>query len=73
METKKLFKITDRQGLVIYINNAHVLRRLRRYGHIMYYSRRLHYVILYVDQSTEGENFSSPQCDRSETLRVAKY
>ena len=26
-------------------------RRLRRYGHIMYYSRRLHYVILYVDQS----------------------
>ena len=51
METKKLFKITDRQGLVIYINNAHVLRRLRRYGHIMYYSRRLHYVILYVDQS----------------------
>lgn len=50
METKKLFKITDRQGLVIDINNAHVLRRLRRYGHIMYYSRRLHYVILYVDQ-----------------------
>lgn len=51
MAVKELFKITKRQGLIVYINNAHVLRRLRHYGHIMYYSRRLHYVVLYVNQS----------------------
>lgn len=46
-----MFKETERQGLVVFINNSHVLRRLRRYGHIMYVSKRMHYVILYVNRT----------------------
>lgn len=47
-----MFKIKERQGLIVYINNFHVLRRLRRYGHIMYVSRRMHYVVMYVDRAS---------------------
>lgn len=47
-----MFELTKRQGLIVHINNMHVLRRLSRYGHIMYVSKRLHYVVLYVNQAT---------------------
>lgn len=46
-----MFELTKRQGLIVYINNSHVIRRLRHYGHIMYVSNRLHYVVLYVNQA----------------------
>lgn len=45
-----MFKLTPRQGLIVYINNFHVLRRIRHYGHIMYVSRKMHYVVVYVNQ-----------------------
>lgn len=45
-----MFEITQRQGLIVYINNSHVLRRIRHYGHIIYVSKRMHYVVLYVNQ-----------------------
>lgn len=47
-----MFELTKRQGLIVHINNKHVLRRLRHYGHIMYVSKRLHYVVLYVNQTS---------------------
>ncbi|WP_251546979.1 YlbG family protein [Limosilactobacillus caecicola] len=50
-----MFELTKRQGLIVYINNKHVLRRLGRYGNIMYVSRRMHYVVLYVDQAEVEE------------------
>ena len=50
-----MFHITERQGLIVYINNFHVLRRLRRYGHIVYVSKRMSYVVLYVNRSLVEE------------------
>ncbi|MBM6954247.1 YlbG family protein [Limosilactobacillus coleohominis] len=50
-----MFQMTERQGLIVYINNFHVLRRLRRYGHIVYVSKRMRYVVLYVNRSLVEE------------------
>lgn len=46
-----MFKLTARRALVIYINGTRVIRTLRQYGVVRYVSRRMHYVILYVDQA----------------------
>lgn len=46
-----MFKLTQRRGLVVYINGNRVIRTLRHYGLVHYVSRRMHYVILYVNQS----------------------
>lgn len=45
-----MFKLTERRALVVYINGNRVVRTLRRYGTVRYVSRRMHYVILYVNQ-----------------------
>lgn len=45
-----MFGLTPRRALVVYINGNRVIRTLRRYGLVRYFSRRMHYVILYVDQ-----------------------
>ncbi|MDD6432464.1 MAG: YlbG family protein [Lactobacillaceae bacterium] len=45
-----MFKLTDRRALVVYINGNRVVRTLRHYGIVRYVSKRMHYVILYVDQ-----------------------
>lgn len=45
-----MFKLTDRRALVVYINGNRVVRTLRHYGIVRYVSRRMHYVILYVNQ-----------------------
>lgn len=46
-----MFKLIPRRSLIIYINNNRVIRALRHYGQIDYISRRMHYVVMYVDQS----------------------
>lgn len=45
-----MFKLTERRALVVYINGNRVVQTLRRYGTVRYVSRRMHYVILYVNQ-----------------------
>lgn len=46
-----MFNLIPRRSLIIYINNHRVIRALRHYGKIDYISRRMHYVVMYVDQS----------------------
>lgn len=46
-----MFKLTPRRALIVYINGNRVIRALRHYGQIEYVSRRMHYVVLYVDQA----------------------
>ncbi|MCP8616629.1 YlbG family protein [Salirhabdus salicampi] len=41
---------TKRQGLVVRLKNMKHLRKIRRYGHVIYASKKLKYVVLYVDQ-----------------------
>ena len=45
-----MFKLTARRALIVYINGNRVIRTLRHYGMVRYVSRRMHYVVLYVDQ-----------------------
>lgn len=45
-----MFKLTARRALIVYINGKRVVRALRHYGIVRYVSRRMHYVVLYVDQ-----------------------
>lgn len=50
-----MFNLTPRRALIVYINSARVVRALRHYGMIEYVSRRMHYVVLYVDQENVEE------------------
>ncbi|MFD2638159.1 YlbG family protein [Piscibacillus salipiscarius] len=42
--------ITKRQGIVVWIKHPKYVKRLRRYGHLIYASRKLKYVLIYVNQ-----------------------
>ncbi|BDR60426.1 YlbG family protein [Lactobacillus xylocopicola] len=42
--------LTKRQGVVVYLNSVSNQYKLRRYGDIVYFSKKMGYCILYVDQ-----------------------
>lgn len=42
---------TNRIGLAVWVNSAKMARHLRKYGNVHYISKRLRYVIMYVDES----------------------
>lgn len=48
MESKK------RMGLIVYVHTPRHLKELRKYGTIYYFSRKMRFVVMYVD----GENGS---------------
>lgn len=45
------FAIKPRQSLIVYVNSLRSVRQLRRYGRVEYVSKRMRYVILYMDQT----------------------
>ncbi|WP_027107328.1 YlbG family protein [Ligilactobacillus ceti] len=44
------FEIQERQGLVVYVYHLRQSKQLRKYGDIHYVSRKMKYVILYLNQ-----------------------
>lgn len=44
-------EITKRQGLIVYLHHLRQSRQLKKYGDVYYISRRMKYVVLYVDQA----------------------
>lgn len=42
--------ITKRIGLIIFLKNASDQYKLRRYGDIVYFSKKMRYCVLYVDE-----------------------
>lgn len=40
----------DRQGLIVYVHHLKQAKSLRKFGHVHFISRRLKYVVMYVDQ-----------------------
>lgn len=40
----------DRQGLIVYVHHLKQAKSLRKFGHVHFISRRLKYVVLYMDQ-----------------------
>jgi len=41
---------SKRQGLIIWFKHRKNIRQIRRYGHLIYASKRLKYAMIYVDQ-----------------------
>lgn len=46
-----MFELIPRRALIVRISSNRVVKNLRRYGLVRYVSRRMHYVVLYVDQA----------------------
>ncbi|MFC6206148.1 YlbG family protein [Levilactobacillus tongjiangensis] len=44
------FEIQPRQSLIVYTYSLKQTRQLKRYGTVMYVSKKMRYVVLYVDQ-----------------------
>lgn len=42
--------LVRRQGLVVWFKHKKNLRQIKRYGHLIYVSRRMKYAVLYVNQ-----------------------
>lgn len=42
--------MTQRQGLIVYLNSVSDQYKLRRFGDIVYFSKKMAYCVLYVDQ-----------------------
>ncbi|HEY4602396.1 MAG TPA: DUF2129 domain-containing protein [Cerasibacillus sp.] len=40
----------ERQGIIVWFQHRKNLKKIRRYGHLLYASKRMKYAVLYVDQ-----------------------
>lgn len=45
-----MFLITQRQGLIVWFQHMKNLKHIKRYGNLIYASRKRKYAVLYVDQ-----------------------
>ncbi len=41
---------TKRQGIVIWVKNLKFVQKIRKFGHVIYVSKKQKYILLYVDQ-----------------------
>lgn len=44
-----------RQGLIVWFQNMKNIKQIKRYGHLIYSSKKLKYAVLYVDQENIEE------------------
>lgn len=42
---------TKRQGLIVWLQHRKYIKQIRRFGHVIYMSKKMSYVVLYVNQS----------------------
>ena len=61
------FEIKSRQGVFVYLYHLKQSKQLRRFGTISYVSRRMKYVVLYMDSTDVSENIK-----KIEKLRFVK-
>lgn len=54
-EHEPYFTETKRCGMAVYIKNLKNIRQLRYYGTIYYVSKKMKYVMLYVDEDKKDE------------------
>jgi len=45
------FTVTPRRALIVYLHSMKQVRQLKRFGTIQYQSRKMHYVVLYLDET----------------------
>ncbi|MFD1038759.1 YlbG family protein [Virgibacillus byunsanensis] len=41
---------TNRQGLIVWFQHMKNIKQIKRYGHLLYTSKKLKYAVIYVDQ-----------------------
>ncbi|SHF48993.1 YlbG family protein [Ornithinibacillus halophilus] len=46
---------TKRQGLIIWFQHMKNIKQIKRFGHLIYVSRRLKYAVIYVEQTKVEE------------------
>ncbi len=42
---------TNRQGMIVWFQHMKNIKQIKKYGHLIYTSKRLKYAVLYVDQT----------------------
>ncbi|MFC6180719.1 YlbG family protein [Lactiplantibacillus daowaiensis] len=45
------FTVKPRRALIVYLHSMKQVRQLKRFGTIQYQSRKMHYVVLYLDEA----------------------
>lgn len=50
--------VTKRQGLIVYLNSVSNQYKLRRFGDIVYFSKKMNYCVLYVDQKNADKTIA---------------
>lgn len=40
----------ERQGIIVWFQNRRNIKQIKRYGHLIYTSKKLKYAVIYVDQ-----------------------
>lgn len=50
-----MMAVTERVGLVVWVYSLKQIRALRHYGTVMYVSKKMKYVYLYLDQADVAE------------------
>ncbi|MUK89551.1 DUF2129 domain-containing protein [Ornithinibacillus sp. L9] len=60
---------TKRQGIIVWFQHMKNLKQLKRYGNLLYASKKLKYAVIYVDQ-TELEEVESRLLRHSFVSRV---
>ncbi|KRM89173.1 YlbG family protein [Liquorilactobacillus vini] len=55
------FEIKQREGLIVFLYHLKNSRQLRKYGTIHYVSKKMKYVVLYIDQTDDKEVLSKLQ------------
>ncbi|WP_047981371.1 YlbG family protein [Ornithinibacillus contaminans] len=46
---------TKRQGIMVWFQHSKNIKQLKRFGHLLYTSRKLKYAVMYVDQDNVEE------------------
>ena len=54
-----MFEKKERTCLTIYLHYNRDARKLNKFGDILYHSRRMRYVLLYVDQEKSGTSWQT--------------
>ncbi len=52
------FEMTARQGVIVYLYRLRQSRQLRKFGQIEYVSKRMKYVVLYMNQDQIKQNIA---------------
>jgi len=62
---------TKRQGLIVWFQHMKNIKQIKRYGHLLYTSKKMKYAVLYVDQ-TEIEKIEHRLTKLSFVLKVER-